>query len=285
MRIALAVTLLAITFSPPAWSAAEDEIRWEEIRSSLFGDRSIADGTGVISLEAPVRAHDAALVPISFEAAFPQTPERQVKTVTLIVDENPMPMAGHFHFTAASGWAAISTRVRINAYTHVRAVAETEDGELHMVKRYVKASGGCSAPAGKDPEAALANLGRMKLRRPEPVVWGEPNSAQILVSHPNHTGMQMDQVTRHYVQAHFVERMEVRYGDEAVLTVDSNFSLSENPSIHFRYVPTGPGELSVRVTDSEGQIFAQAWPVPPPLAGSDDQRQALNSVPESLTSR
>ena len=43
----------------------------------------------------------------------------------------------------------ISTRVRVNNYTDVHAVAELSDGKLYMTKTYVKASGGCSAPATK----------------------------------------------------------------------------------------------------------------------------------------
>ena len=274
MRVAAATFLLAVAAGVPAWGATDDESRWHDLRDSLFGDREIHEDSGVVSLDAPYRAHDAAVVPVSFEAAFPQTDARYVRTVTLIVDENPLPMAGQFHFTAASGWAAISTRIRVNAYTHVRAVAETNDGELHMATRYVKASGGCSAPAGKDPEAALASLGRMKLRRSDPVRWGEPNSAQLLVSHPNHTGMQMDQVTRHYVLAYFVDRIEVRYGDEPVLAVESNFSLSENPAVRFHYVPEEPGELSVRVTDSDGEVFARAWSVPTSVAKAPGEGEA-----------
>ena len=44
-----------------------------------------------------------------------------------------------------------------------------------MAKRLVKTSGGCSAHAGKDPDAALARLGKMKLRQSKALVLGEPN--------------------------------------------------------------------------------------------------------------
>ena len=189
----------------------------------------------------------------------PQSEDRHIRTVTLLIDENPLPIAGRFHFTPASGRAAFSTRVRVNAYTNIRAIAETNDGELYMAKRFVKASGGCSAPAGKDPDAALARLGKMKLRQSDALVLGEPNLAQLLVSHPNHTGMQMDQITRHYVPAYFVNNIEVRYGDEPVLTVESDISLSEDPSIHFYYTPEEPAELSVKVTDSKDLVFSRAW--------------------------
>ena len=260
---AVPVALLALSLTAPAWAAGEDESRWNALRTMLFQDRPIHDGAEVLTLDAPYRAHDAAVVPIRIEPAFPQTGERHIRTVTLLIDENPLPVAGRFHFTPASGRAALGTRVRVNAYTHIRAIAETSDGELYMAKRFVKASGGCSAPAGKDPDAALARLGKMKLRQSEALVLGEPNLAQLLVSHPNHTGMQMDQITHHYVPAHFVNNIEVRYGDEPVLTIeDAGISMSEDPSIHFYYTPEEPGELSVKVTDSKDRTFSRSWRMP-----------------------
>ena len=262
MKVAPVFTaVLALVLATPAWSAGEDETRWNVLREMLFQERPIHDGAEVLALDAPYRAHDAAIVPISVEPAFAQTEARHIRTVTLLIDENPLPIAGRFHFTPASGRAAFSTRVRVNAYTNIRAIAETNDGELYMAKRFVKASGGCSAPAGKDPEAALARLGKMKLRQSGAMVLGEPNMAQLLISHPNHTGMQMDQISRHYVPAYFVNNIEVRYGDEPVLTVESDISLSEDPSIHFHFTPREPAELSVKVTDSKDKEFSRAWEV------------------------
>jgi len=263
--VAAAALALALLSVPGAARANAEEARWEALRTQLFADRTIADGAGVIELETPYRAADAAVVPIDVRAAFPQSAQRYIKTVTLLIDMNPAPMAGRFHFTPASGVANISTRVRVNAYTHVRAVAETNDGKLYMSSNYVKASGGCSAPAGKDPDAALARLGKMKLRQSPVAHFGTPNQVQLLISHPNSTGMQMDQVTRHYVPAHFIKDITVAYEGTEVLRVESDISLSEDPSLQFYYTPPGPGELSVVVTDSKGDVYRNAWQV----AGGD----------------
>lgn len=254
------VAAALLSFSGGVHANAEDA-RWEALRTQLYADRAIADGKGVIEMEAPYRAHDAAVVPIDIRAAFPQSAERYVKTVTLLIDMNPAPMAGRFHFTPASGVANVSTRVRVNAYTNVRAVAETNDGKLYMVSNYVKASGGCSAPGGKDQDAALARLGKMKLRQSPVAHFGEPNQVRLLISHPNNTGMQMDQVSRHYVPAHFIKNIDVSYQGESVLRVESDISLSEDPSLQFFYVPPGPGELTVEVTDSKGGVFRNQWQV------------------------
>lgn len=250
---------LAVTLQPAAAEAADDA--WADIRAALFADRPIHDGAGVIHLAAPQRAHDAAIVPIEIVAEIPQTVERYIETVHLVIDQNPAPVAGVFHLTPESGRATIATRVRINAYTNVRAIAETSDGELYMASRFVKASGGCSAPALKDHEQAMARLGQIRLRPLSPFQAGAPNEAQVLISHPNYSGMQMDPLTRHWIPPHYVREIHVSYDGRPILRVDSDISLSENPSIHFSFVPNGPGELSVRVVDSEEQAFSASVPV------------------------
>ena len=259
LTVPLLALLLAVAAAPAR--ATPEEERWQALRTQLFADREIVDGAGVIELETPHRAHDAAVVPIDIRAAFPQTPERYVRTVTLLIDMNPAPMAGRFHFTPRSGVANVSTRVRVNAYTNVRAVAETNDGKLYMVSNFVKASGGCSAPAGKDQDAAMARLGKMKLRQSPITHFGKPHQVQLLISHPNNTGMQMDQVTRHYVPAHFIRDIQVTFEGEPVLRVESDISLSEDPSLQFWYVPPGPGEIAVEVSDSQGGSYRNAWQV------------------------
>lgn len=260
----LAAGGVALAASLPRSIAADDvDDPWPDIRAALFEDRPIADGAGMLALEAPKRAYDAAIVPISVTAAIPQTPERYIAAVHLVIDKNPAPVAGVFHFTVDSGSASFATRVRVNEYTTIRAIAEMNDGSLLMTTAFVKAAGGCSAPALKDAERAMANIGRMKLKQSEAVRLDQPNQAQILISHPNFSGLQFDQISRNYIPAHFVQEIRVRYADRTILTVEGNISLSEDPSVHFQYVPHEPGALTVDVTDSDGMKFSQSWPVTP----------------------
>ena len=202
-------------------------------------------------------------MPITITAQLPQAADRYIRSIALIVDKNPAPVVGTFHFTADSGVASFATRVRINEYTNIRAIAETSDGHLYMATRFVKAAGGCSAPALKDAQKALAQLGKLKLRQPDAVLLGRPNQAQLLISHPNYSGMQFDQISRNYIPARFIEKIEVRYGDRAIMSVDANISLSEDPSIHFYFVPRAAGRLAVEVRDSAGMVFRESWPVTP----------------------
>jgi sulfur-oxidizing protein SoxY len=256
---AACATILFALAVLPARAAGHDEganAIWAMLRQSLFASRSIAvDATPILTLEAPARAEDATVVPIAIRAQAPQTAQRYVDKVYLIIDHNPSPLAAVFRFAPESGRADVETRMRIEDYTTVRAIAEMNDGSLHMVTRYVKASGGCSAAADQDLAAALAGVGRMKFRVVGPVRRGHPALVQLMISHPNSSGLAMNQVTRLYAPPYFVRSVAVTYRGKPVMSADVDFSISENPNFRFYFVPQGDGELQATVVDSHGLVF------------------------------
>ena len=259
-----AVALLAARRLPAGEPEGGRADIWQKVRASLFESRPIEGGDQqVVALDAPVRAEDAATVPIAIRTATLPVDGRHVSKLWLVIDRNPSPIAAIFTFSPDSGRADIETRVRIDEYTWVRAVAETNDGKLYMTSRYVKASGGCSAPAGKDQEAALANIGRMKLKLDDEPRLNRPNIVQLMISHPNNSGFAMDQVTHLYVPAHYVRQIEVTYAGRPVMSADVDFSISENPNFRFYFVPREAGELRAEVVDSSDRRFHGAIAVKP----------------------
>ena len=239
---------------------------WAEIREELYGDKQISDGAGLIAIDAPYRAHDAAIVPIRIDVT-PAASE-QTRKLLLIVDENPMPIAAEMDIGPGLGKRfSITTRVRVNAYSNVRAVVELADGSLRQVARYVKASGGCSAPALKDADQAIANIGKMKLRLFNPKTQAlaaddaSVAEAQIMVRHPNYSGFQIDQVTQLHVPAEFVDLLEVSQGGELVFRMTGGISLSEDPSFRFTYRRNGAETLNVSMTDSEDRVFNKSFAI------------------------
>ncbi len=252
----LALTVLAW---PLAVSAAEGE-RWAEIRAMLFEDRSLVDGSAVLELQAPSRALDASTVPIAI-AARDGAPA--IRTLWLVIDENPAPVAATFHLDPKLLRPRIETRVRVNAYTNVHAVAEAEDGTLYVVERFVKAAGGCSAPGLKDKEIAMARLGKMKLKPLDPFRLGEPMRVKLMIAHPNYTGLQIDQLTRQWIPPDYVTHVEVRYDGRTALRVDSDISISEDPTFIFSVVPDRAATLTVLVDDSSERHFEKSWSLGP----------------------
>lgn len=238
-----------------AQAQAQDD-RWAQLRQAYFGDAPITVGDDVITLDAPARAHDAATVPITMTVV---DAGRQIREVYLFVDQNPLPLAGIFRFTEEAGqWHSLETRIRINEYTNVRAIGVLSNGELHMTERFVKAAGGCSAPAMADMDAAMARAGKMKL------LLDEVNSddalpfseAVIKISHPNNSGMQFDQISRNYIPAFYVNHIKADIDGVEMLDVETNFSMSENPVIRVAFNNDMKATtLNVVAVDSKGNQY------------------------------
>jgi len=143
----------------------------------------------------------------------------------------------------------------------VRAIVEASDGKLYMAVAPVKASGGCSAPASGDQELALARMGKMRLKQLGTWRQNELAEAQFMVSHPNYSGFQQDQVSQLWIPAHYVRRIELTLGGREILSFDGDISISENPTFRFFVKPQGSDLLQARVIDSEDKVFEQSWPI------------------------
>ena len=232
--------------------------RWRDLKAAVFDGRATEPAGEALTLVAPSRALDAAAVPLSLSLSPEAAP--RVRAIHLVIDENPSPVAAVFRAGPAGDLRALSARVRVDAYTFVHAVAETEDGRLLETAQFVKAAGGCSAPVGTDLRAARERMGRMRLMLPE----GAPGPeravpVQVAVSHPNTSGLQMDQLTRLSIPAEYVRAMRVLYRGAEVLGIECDISIAENPTFGFALAGEPGGELRVEAEDNRERRFASAW--------------------------
>jgi len=238
--------------------AAQAAARWNSLQLAIFHGRAIQDGGGVVEIDAPARALDAATVPVSL--TFPG--DRHIKSVWLVIDENPSPMAAHLTFGPKSDARSLKLRVRVDAYTNLHAVVETAEGSLYSASRFVKAAGGCSAPAGPDDATALQDVGLMKLKLLGAFSAGQPLQAQLMIRHPNFNGMQMNQLTRYYTPARFIRTIDASYEGGSVFHMDSDISLSTDPVITFGFVPQRKAQMRVVARDSSNTTFDHSFDVP-----------------------
>jgi sulfur-oxidizing protein SoxY len=235
---------------------ASQNDNWDIIKANLFSRDQHIHSDDTITLITPIRAEDAAIVPITVTANIKQTADFYIEKIWLVVDNNPSPVVGVFSLTPQSGLASLSTRIRVNAYSNVRAIAATSDGKLHMATNFVKASGGCSAPASTNDDTAIQRRGKMKLRQ-QP--QDKLTRLQLLISHPNYSGLQIDQLSRHWIPADYVNQIQLSINNKEVLSFVGGISMSENPSIRFYIKPTDKGVLLAEVSDSQGRHYRESW--------------------------
>jgi sulfur-oxidizing protein SoxY len=246
--------------APAATAEAYDP--WPGLVQDIFNNRPMNDGAEIIAIEMPYRAEDAAIVPVTLRTKLSPGDTRRVKTITLVIDQNPAPMAAKFELGPDANVSEISTRVRVNNYTDVHAVAELSDGKLYVAKTYVKASGGCSAPAAKNADEAKARLGQMRYRQFAKTGQGPASGAreaQIMIGHPNNSGLQMDQVTQLYIPPFFVNELRLTQDDSLVLAMEGGISISEDPNIRFTYVSNGAKRFRAEAKDTDGHVFEHEW--------------------------
>lgn len=231
----------------------QDSATWDDLRESVLGlAADVPQDAGVLDMEAPMRAHEAAIVPIRLTQPHGAP---AIRAATLVIDENPAPVAAEYSFGAAMMPLDFEFRVRVDSYSGVRAIADTGTGSQVMAGRFVKASGGCSAPAGKDMAAVEATMGQMRWRT------GQENGRHIgtlMIRHPNFSGLQRDQVTLLNIPAHFIDRLDVRQGEELLFSLKAGISVSEDPVFRFAYRPNGQ-PIRVHVEDTEGNVWDQTF--------------------------
>jgi sulfur-oxidizing protein SoxY len=237
--------------------AKADEDVWPTLKETNFGDRDIKAEDGFVTLDAPVTAEDAAVVPLTVRV--PPSVKDKLKSLTLIIDKNPNPVVAKVHFGPAAGTGgerSFATRVRVDNFSHVRAILETADGSLHMATKFVQAAGGCAAMQAKDPDADTVGLGKTIVKTFPPALSSTPLfEGLVMIKHPNANGMQLDINTGDYIPARFVKEVVVKRDGELVFDMDTTFSISTNPNFRFSFGRGTDNELEVAITDTDGTLF------------------------------
>lgn len=259
MRRALVALTLAI--SSPVQAA---EPTWTDLSAILYEGRELLDGSDFIEINSPYRTDNDARTQIAAQINAPAG--RMLGKVSLILDENPMPVSAVFAFDAPLPRFFFDVTMRINGPTPLHVVAETTDGQLYVAETFVKTSGqgACAAPPGSDLDVALETLGEMDI-----LIGANRESATTLdrlgalaqrekrvdvdISHPSLSGMQMDQITLLFIPMRYVETLDVDLDGAGYVEMTGSISLSENPRIGMS-VPGKTQTVDVTMTDTDGTV-------------------------------
>ena len=93
---------------------------------------------------------------------------------------------------------------------------------------------------------------RARIKTDASVAPHEPVLAQLMIQHPNSSGLAKDQMTQLFIPAYFVRTVEVTYADRPIMTAEVDFTISENPNFRFYFVPKEAGELKATVSRHQG---------------------------------
>lgn len=259
-KTAILAALLCAT-SMPVLAANES---WENIREMLYADRTLLNGDRLIAIDAPFRTFEDSRTQLAAQIVAPK--DTTISKVTVVLDENPMPVSAVFDMDVPQTSFFFDITMRINGPTPLHVISETTDGRVFVSETFVKTSGqgACSAPPGTDPEAALASLGEISIHVASlPPSAGDAtamsrltdrmNRMDVDLSHPSHSGMQMDQISLLFIPMRYVEQVEIDLDGAGYVDLTGSISLSENPQVSLS-VPTRAQSVDVTMTDTSGTV-------------------------------
>ena len=176
--------------------------------------------TRTVTLEAPYRAEDAAIVPLTMR--IPASVRRGEEPDA---GHRQEPGAGrrHVHLrrrppataSACCRRACASTCIRTSAPSSKPPTASctwrrSSSKPPAAARRRLRRTPTRRSPTSARCRCAPSTTPRCKNRTPP------TREAQVMIRHPNYTGMQMDQLTREYTPAKFVQEMDVKRGGELI---------------------------------------------------------------------
>ncbi|WP_137720125.1 quinoprotein dehydrogenase-associated SoxYZ-like carrier [Methylobacillus flagellatus] len=253
VKIALAGMLVSL--SSGAWAEADPKL-WPVVKEAFFAQRPIEDNVPFIVLTAPKRAESGAQVPFSIAVDQTQADANAIKKIYIIVDANPIQLAATYHLTEQLGKFNLSTRIRLETDSFVRAIGETADGKLYMSAIAIRAAGGCGGTIDNDEAAVRASAGKIKMNIEAPASFGSPTAATFIIKHPMRTGLQRDLVSQGFLPAFYIKKADFVYNKKPVMTVDFGVGTSEDPYLKFNFIPATAGTLEVQAVDNEGKSFS-----------------------------
>ena len=262
MKASHLIAAMFYVLASPAWASSE---AWENVRALLYGDRPMQNGDALIAIDAPYRTPDDARAELAAQVVAPRG--TKVAKVSLVLDENPMPVSAVFEMEEPLPSFYFDVTMRVNGPTPMHIIAETTDGRLWVSETFVKTSGlgACAAPPGTDPKLASENLGTMEaelvgrvpalgtLTRLTNLGADRSNKLDLNIDHPSNSGMQMDQISLLFIPMRYVETVDIDLDGAGYVQMTGSISLSENPRVGIS-VPGRAQSVDVTMTDTDGTV-------------------------------
>jgi len=208
----------------------------------------------------PILAEDGSAVPVALSVDHPMDPDHYIRSIEVVLETDPVPRKGKFHFTPSNGRASVAFQMRSGVGGTLKAIVECSRHGLFTGTQEVRVvPGGCTVAPDK---VAKERLGNPMLRLPRSIRRGEVIEVRAKVDHNSYTGLAERNGRFVREQPEFyVKSMVVYLGDRKVSEYEMTSAISPNPLVRFPLKPTEEGLLRVVFVNSEGQRWETSQPV------------------------
>lgn len=231
---------------------ADDEDVMRAIEED-FGDVGLQPGK--IEIAMPEFSDSGSSVPMDIFVPCDMTEKDYPREVRVYAPRNPRPRVIALYFTPACGEARMSTRVRLDSFQDVVAIAEMSDGQVFEAIRNVNVTyGACEAAVAND-QFPPGWAPSMRVAVPQSVAAGEIFTVRTIINHPMETGLRRDN-SGLPVPIRIAERFTCRVKGTVVFRAELKPAISANPYISFSLQLTETAQLDFEWIDTTGAVYS-----------------------------
>lgn len=246
---------LALTLLTHTVQAAPIVNHWEAIQSAYFNERTVIGAEDQISIQAPLQAENAAIVPFAFQVNLKH---ESIDKIYVFTDANPILLTATFTTKIPQSDFNVSTRIRLEKNSVVRVIVQTRAGKLLMKTVSIKTpGGGCGGGAMTDEAKLRAMAGKMKVRFLQANAQGSKRFV-FNIKHPMRTGFERT-FQGYYAKAWFIENLTFSINNQPYFHALLGPGISADPYFRFNFPEHKASALQVEAKDNEGKVFQQVF--------------------------
>ena len=206
-----------------------------------LGGKTPPQASPDVMLDAPASVEDGTDVPLAGGTTL-----AAVHSLLLVAPGNPTALVAAFHPDAALA-TDFSLSAKLDQSGPVYAVALMADGSARFAHQYIEvALGACSGPLPADTGAPDAIRIRARLMAGRALV-------SALINHPMESGRRLDPQGQP-IPAHYIETVQVRHNDRAILRADWGPWVARHPILRFSVPGARSGDtIELSWQDSRGE--------------------------------
>ncbi|GGD41939.1 hypothetical protein GCM10011358_27280 [Sinisalibacter lacisalsi] len=212
---------------------------------------------GRIEITMPEFSDSGQSVPMDLYVPADMTPEDHPRVVRVYAARNPRPRVIALYFTPACGEAWVSTRVRLDSFQDVVAVAEMADGETFRAVRRVNVTYGACEEAVANNQFPLGWQPKIRISTPDQVAPGEIFTVRTIINHPMETGLRYNS-SGLLIPVRIVERFSCRIGGEEVFGAKLEPAIASNPYLAFKLRLDESADLEFEWLDTTGEVYRRS---------------------------
>ena len=76
-----------------------------------------------------------------------------------------------------------------------------------------------------------------------------------MIQHPQFNGLQTNPVTTAMIEAFYIEKINVTYDNEVLMSLVSDISISQDPTFRFNFPTNKGGKLKITANDTDGKEY------------------------------